>query len=177
MYACALRDEMGVNVREKCPMACDVCTTNPVQGTPARSESAKWWEAKHAVVDGDEKLYTLYDREQLFTVGGFIGSDDSSAIRCEESDDTTNCPCIFPFYYEGEKFTECAVFGNNASFRCPTSLTNADEHLPGSQDVRDCSANEVGDISRLRRQADLASHPRNTRNQKSARKSANAPSQ
>ena len=155
VHACEAATVFGSHVRDKCPDICTDCGnadyTAP-NATAARElrPTFTWWEDHESGLAYDE-LYKVYDREKLFVAPTFKGK---FVERCENMvDDFADCPCIFPFYYNGAKYVTCtnasndiltsASGGGGGGPWCPTALTYAGEYLPGSVDVRYCNASDI----------------------------------
>jgi hypothetical protein len=140
--ACIRDDAVGVSVREKCKVTCGTCTsTTLVPYVLARDPKPtyEWWERKSEAANSDAGKYQVYNREKLFTIGGFDGPPVAVVAprgqRCEGG----ACECILPFFYQNVKYTACLDDGTNPPW-CPTSVTNTQEYLESSDDWRECSA-------------------------------------
>jgi hypothetical protein len=150
---CARDDEVGDYVRDVCKMTCGTCSASSIAYNSTRDgeideyehqskATYDWWERKHG--DGSTKsssaggrLYKVYDREQFFTVDGFDAEADVILPRGERCNGTA-CPCIFPFFWDGVKYTDCVDDQVNARW-CATSVTNMREYHDESDDWRECS--------------------------------------
>ena len=133
-------------------VAIDDFTLEPVH---EKRPTFDWWEKKVAngSSNGYFENYKTYSREKLFVVTSF---DSILTARCEdlkyvdgssESDLYAKCPCVFPFYYKGKFHSSCtdetnAVIGNSSAPWCPTAVQNSLEFVDGSEDVRNCVAND-----------------------------------
>lgn len=160
--ACGDDDEFGDYVRERCASLCQTCGDSAVaiddftlEPVHEKRPTFDWWERKVAngSSNGYFDNYKTYRREKLFVVTSF---DSILTARCEdlkyvdgssESDLYAKCPCVFPFYYKGEFHSSCtdetnAVIGNSSAPWCPTAVQNSLEFVDGSEDVRNCVAND-----------------------------------
>jgi hypothetical protein len=144
--ACSRDDIVGDDVRESCKATCGTCIAGndatPIDWTDDRESKAtyEWWERKHSIGLG-AKMYKGYDKLRLFALDGFKGEPEP-VEKCEDAVDTTDCPCIFPFFHNGAKHSGCTVWGDEGHLRCPTSLTNLQEIAGDSDDWKYCTESD-----------------------------------
>lgn len=115
LAGCRQRGLIGDSIRKRCPATCGVCA-----------------------------LRTNNARQHEFHVMPSIFHRIAEPVRCEDDRaliDMGKCPCVFPFFYNGKEYTDCAPmdpFYMGQRF-CPTSVNNLREFVPMSEDWRICN--------------------------------------
>jgi hypothetical protein len=113
---CRRADVVGASVRARCRATCDKCG----------SRTRRAVEQQPATVWEETAGHTTYSQERYGTVGGFEAP--ATGVLQNES-------CTLPFFYLNAEYTACTDEG-----LCPTSLTNAREFKPNSDNWRICPA-------------------------------------
>ena len=109
--ACTQDSLVGIHARETCLIACNTCVSGDESEGRMLSTTERFLEGSlrtegSGCTKGGSPYYA-HDMVRQPPMPSFLGVDE---VACEDSGDFAACPCVFPFIYDNQSYSECLVF-------------------------------------------------------------------